>query len=62
MKRPMRMQIVSSQLLFNFFILFFFQIYRNMSTSALCYSILNYFLIHLSRDAYNKFLLIILFS
>ena len=43
MKRLMRMQIVSSQLLFNFVILFFFQICRNMSTSALCYSIFNYF-------------------
>ena len=55
MKRPMRMQIVSSQLLFYFVIFFFFQICRNMSTSALCYSILNYFLIHVSRDANNKF-------
>ena len=55
MKRPMRMQIVSSQLLFVFVILFFFQICRNMSTSALCYSILNYFLIPVSRDVNNKF-------
>ena len=52
MKRPMRMQIVSSKLLFVFVILFF-QIYRNMSTSSICYSILNYFLIHVSRDANN---------
>ena len=55
MKRPMRMQVVSSQLLFVFVILFFFQICRNMSTSAICYSILNYFLIHVLRDANNKF-------
>ena len=46
-------QIVSSHVLFNFVILLFFQIFRNMSTSALCYSILNYFLIHVSRDANN---------
>ena len=55
MKRPMRIQIVISQLLFVFIVLFFFQICRNMSTSSLCYSILNYFLIHVSRDANNKF-------